>query len=239
MRSPRFAQLLLAAGALCAEASQPAGPAAGTPDDAGDATSIAAFARRLLRRRHRRLLREAKVALHGDALQRHALRIAAKKLRYAAEFFAPLFEREQARTYATALAGVQDVLGHANDAATAARLIGELAPAGDSPATAALRGAAAAATTAIDRDLGGAWEGFSRAAALLAHALIGRRRKRRCSNRPRSATRSTRRPMRARSSGCARPCSMRSSTSPPRPAGRCSSSSAAWKAAAAARSPTS
>jgi inorganic triphosphatase YgiF len=162
VRSPRFAQLLLAAGALCAEASQPGGPA-GTPDDTDDATSIADFARRLLNRRHRRLLREAKVALHGDALQRHALRIAAKKLRYAAEFFAPLFERGQARSYASALAGVQDVLGHANDAATAARLIGELAPAGDSPATAALRGAAAAATTAIDRDLAGAWEDFSRA----------------------------------------------------------------------------
>jgi CHAD domain-containing protein len=164
VRSPRFAQLLLAAGALCAEASRPAvAKAAGTADAADDATSIAGFARRLLRRRHRRLLREAKVALHGDAPQRHALRIAAKKLRYAAEFFAPLFEREPARSYASALAGVQDVLGHANDAATAARLIGELAPAGDSPATAALRDAAAAATSAIDRDLAGAWESFSRA----------------------------------------------------------------------------
>ena len=163
VRSPRFAQLLLAAGALCAAASPPAVPAAGVPGGETGELPVAAFAQGLLHRRHRRLLREAKVALHGDALQRHALRIAAKKLRYAAEFFAPLFERERARAYASALAGVQEILGHANDAATAAGLIGELAPAGDSPATAALRDAAAAATSAIDRDLAGAWESFSRA----------------------------------------------------------------------------
>lgn len=47
----------------------------------------------------------------------HRLRIAAKKLRYATEFFAPLFGEKSAGAYRAALARLQDTLGAYNDAA--------------------------------------------------------------------------------------------------------------------------
>lgn len=46
----------------------------------------------------------------------HRLRIAAKKLRYATEFFAPLHDGRHARDYQDALARLQDALGSYNDA---------------------------------------------------------------------------------------------------------------------------
>ena len=46
----------------------------------------------------------------------HRLRIAAKKLRYATEFFTPLFGHKAARDYRTALARLQEALGACNDA---------------------------------------------------------------------------------------------------------------------------
>lgn len=46
----------------------------------------------------------------------HRLRIAAKKLRYATEFFAPLFGEKAARDYRAVLARLQDTLGAYNDA---------------------------------------------------------------------------------------------------------------------------
>ncbi len=46
----------------------------------------------------------------------HRLRIAAKKLRYATEFFAPLFGEQAARDYRAALTRLQDALGSYNDA---------------------------------------------------------------------------------------------------------------------------
>jgi inorganic triphosphatase YgiF len=52
----------------------------------------------------------------------HRLRIAAKKLRYAAEFFAPLYDADQTRDYRAALARLQDTLGVYNDAVTVTRL---------------------------------------------------------------------------------------------------------------------
>ena len=46
----------------------------------------------------------------------HRLRIAAKRLRYATEFFAPLFDEKAARDYRAVLARLQDALGSYNDA---------------------------------------------------------------------------------------------------------------------------
>src|SRR5665811_156933 len=58
--------------------------------------------------------------------QRHAVRIAAKKLRYAAEFFAELYAQNRAQVYLNALAGLQDELGALNDVATTRRLLASL-----------------------------------------------------------------------------------------------------------------
>ena len=46
----------------------------------------------------------------------HRLRIATKKLRYASEFFAPLFDKRLARDYRAMLARLQDALGSYNEA---------------------------------------------------------------------------------------------------------------------------
>jgi triphosphatase len=62
-----------------------------------------------------------------DAARLHALRILAKKLRYSAEFFAALFDKQKARSFLAALSAVQEVLGQVNDVAAAHRLLDELA----------------------------------------------------------------------------------------------------------------
>ncbi len=63
----------------------------------------------------------------ADATALHALRILAKKLRYSAEFFAPLYKKQKAESYLAALSEVQEVLGHINDDAVAHCLLDWLA----------------------------------------------------------------------------------------------------------------
>ena len=89
------------------------------------------FARRRLRARARAV--EALAREHGrmNAERRHELRIAFKKLRYALDFFAPLFPVKRLSTYQSSLASIQDLLGMLNDQVTAARLIKELHPKGE------------------------------------------------------------------------------------------------------------
>lgn len=86
------------------------------------------FASRQIRRRHKRLLQQA----HGLAVMaaeaRHEVRIEAKKLRYAVDFFAGLYRRDRTEPYLAALASIQEVMGEANDAATALRLLSQLEP---------------------------------------------------------------------------------------------------------------
>ena len=62
-----------------------------------------------------------------DAVQLHALRIRAKKLRYSAEFFMSLYDKHKAKSFLAALSNVQDALGQINDIAVAHRLLEELA----------------------------------------------------------------------------------------------------------------
>ena len=57
----------------------------------------------------------------------HALRILAKKLRYSAEFFATLYDKQKTSAFLAALSEVQEVLGQINDVAVAHRLLDELA----------------------------------------------------------------------------------------------------------------
>lgn len=85
------------------------------------------FASRRLERRHRKTRRALRGLAEASAAERHALRIEAKQLRYAAEFTASLFSGRRARRYARRLAKLQDVLGIANDAAVAERLAFEIA----------------------------------------------------------------------------------------------------------------
>jgi CHAD domain-containing protein len=72
-------------------------------------------------------LREQGSEFHSlDAVARHQLRITAKKLRYAGEFFAALFPGAETAPYLAGLSRLQDVLGDLNDADVAGRLLEEL-----------------------------------------------------------------------------------------------------------------
>jgi len=157
--SPRFTRFVLAAtGAALTTPPQPGESPVGP--GAEDAHRYAA---RLLDRRARKLERAARRLAKGGVDERHAIRIAAKKLRYATEFFATLFPARRARAYRKALAALQDELGAFNDAAVAPRV------------AAALAGPTAAATVAIEawsagragasaRGLDAAWSAFERVA---------------------------------------------------------------------------
>ena len=89
------------------------------------------FATRRLQKLARRF---AQSGQHLDSLEAerlHALRILAKKLRYSAEFFAGLYDKQKAKSFLAALSEVQDVLGQINDIAVTHRLLDELAASQD------------------------------------------------------------------------------------------------------------
>ncbi|HSJ81334.1 MAG TPA: CHAD domain-containing protein, partial [Thiobacillus sp.] len=77
------------------------------------------WARRALRKGHRPIARGARDFGELQAAQRHALRIAIKRQRYAAEFFQTLFARRRQDRYLTVLRDAQDSLGRSNDARVA------------------------------------------------------------------------------------------------------------------------
>lgn len=85
------------------------------------------FARRALKQGWRRIARRARNLAHAAAPARHRLRIAAKRMRYATEFFASLYPARKVRTLVDALGALQDILGHLNDAAVARKALRELA----------------------------------------------------------------------------------------------------------------
>ena len=123
VRSPRLTRLLLALGAMLASVAAPAGSDAAATSARTLAATTLALRDRQLRKRSKRLRQVAPA-------ERHRARIAAKKLRYAAEFFAPLYRGTRAAGYIDALARLQGALGALNDLATADRLLDELVPAG-------------------------------------------------------------------------------------------------------------
>jgi inorganic triphosphatase YgiF len=106
------------------------------------------FAAKLLDRYRRRLKRGGKRLTRIDDEARHEVRILAKKLRYAAEFFAGLFpekaQRRRRKAFLTALETLQERLGDLNDGATAISVLRAIGL--DEEA------AAAVAQTGIDRD---------------------------------------------------------------------------------------
>jgi inorganic triphosphatase YgiF len=162
--SARFQRLLLAGGYLCAAPHFSTDPSA----DAAVGNnrlrgSAARFAASLLARRHRKLEQSAATLESASAEERHAVRIAAKRLRYVAEFFAPLFPRKRAKAYLKALTAVQDVLGQLNDTATALRVADELGGSQADAATGAVRGWVAAQAAALEPDIEAAWRRFARA----------------------------------------------------------------------------
>ena len=124
------------------------------------ALPVAMFARERMLACHDALRRRARKR-NGDARQRHRLRIAAKRMRYAAEFFASLYKGKRVHPFVAALARLQDVLGKANDAAVAQALLERLQAqhAGLGPEAAML--SAWFARRGGEREMNKAWKHFA------------------------------------------------------------------------------
>jgi inorganic triphosphatase YgiF len=158
--STRTTRLLLAAGAML-------GDLAALPGAAQAPGSARALAQATLEKRHRRMRKRGKHLSDMPAAERHQARIAAKKLRYAAEFFAPLYHESRAARYIDALSRLQDSLGKLNDIASAERLLDALVPAQNAArvlthAAGIVRGWGAAASARELSRLDKAWRRFAR-----------------------------------------------------------------------------
>ena len=92
------------------------------------------FAASELDRRFRKVTKKAKAVRGSDALKRHRVRIQAKKLRYMAEFVAPLLSPSETSETLRELKKLQDLLGLLNDAIAAERLVAGVADDADRPA---------------------------------------------------------------------------------------------------------
>jgi inorganic triphosphatase YgiF len=114
--SQRYTTLILTLGLQLARQAEPP----------GESVALGEFATQTLTRQHKLVRHKGRRHATLNTGERHALRIAAKKLRYAAEFFAGIYPHKRACLYLAALAALQDVLGALNDAAVTQRLLAEL-----------------------------------------------------------------------------------------------------------------
>ncbi len=127
---------------------------------------LAGFASHVLQRRLKRLLQTGEDIGHLDPESLHRVRLDGKRLRYAAEMFAPLFDRKHTRRFLRRLTELQECLGALNDGAVASTLMAELAGArpGAERAFAAgvVRGFVAAKGGAARKEIVHAWDKFRR-----------------------------------------------------------------------------
>ena len=120
MISPTYSQLLLeftAATVALVERKKP---------------PLTAFAPRSLNKRAKKVAELAAETKDSHPEARHALRIALKRLRYALEFFAPLFPARRMQRYHQSAAGLLELLGRMNDIVVAEQLAIQALPGHDS-----------------------------------------------------------------------------------------------------------
>jgi inorganic triphosphatase YgiF len=92
----------------------------------GATTAVGPFAADALDHRRRVVLKRGRRIEGADDAQLHALRIAAKKLRYAGDAFASLYGRKRTAKFMVVLKRLQTELGDLNDIATAGPLVESL-----------------------------------------------------------------------------------------------------------------
>lgn len=114
-----------------------------------------------LAKRHRKVARTGADFATLTAPQRHRVRIAVKKLRYACTYLAGLREQESTEHYLACLAQLQQRLGSANDAIVAIRLADDLAATSAEGTGAVLvRDSCCDRLRALEPDLRCAWDSF-------------------------------------------------------------------------------
>ena len=116
LESAEFRVLTTDLGWLVASHSWPPTPFAGGND-------MATFSASVLERRHHRLMRGGRRIETLDTTALHALRLKAKRARYAAEMFAGLYPHRGASRYIRRLSRLQQSLGILNDDVVASGLI--------------------------------------------------------------------------------------------------------------------
>jgi triphosphatase len=116
------------------------------------------FSARVLDKRYARVARHGRGLHKLTARQLHRLRIALKKFRYAADFFAGVYRGGRTRKMLDRLAQLQEVLGEINDVAGMMRIVGS----GTEPARIA-RLWGQRRVTGLRKDLGAAWRKFEAA----------------------------------------------------------------------------
>ncbi|SMF83264.1 Inorganic triphosphatase YgiF, contains CYTH and CHAD domains [Tistlia consotensis] len=124
----RYSRLLLRLALWLQEGGWHRRPEFGEPDPAG--RPITELADALLSRRDKALRRTARKRKGRSEAELHEVRIAAKKLRYAVEFFRGLYGSKAVKRHLVRLVALQDTLGTLNDAVVGHRLIDELEAAG-------------------------------------------------------------------------------------------------------------
>lgn len=145
LNSVAFRTLGIRLAWLAAQRPWEAQPPADDAQAAARAMPLADFAARALTRRLAAVMAPGAdlAALNAEAL--HALRIEAKRLRYAAEFFAPLHAPRPVRRFVRRVTALQDRLGQLNDGTVAAGLMAALGGAERGYAAGVVRGFVAAA----------------------------------------------------------------------------------------------
>lgn len=146
LASPRYQQLVQGMNAWLRERQWR--PAAGLPADDPLAQPVLDGVVPLIRKARRRLRKRIGALDENDASARHRVRIAAKKARYAAEFFRDLLPKKEVKTYIKCLSRLQDRLGHLNDLAVAGKLLPVLENSGHAHDGAYARGWAGGAASA-------------------------------------------------------------------------------------------
>lgn len=120
---------------------------------------------KLLQRRHRRVLKVGRGFADLATPERHEVRLALKKLRYACDYFQTLFPKKSTVAYLKRLESLQNDLGRLNDATVAEQIVDDLA-ADDTQAAmggAIVKGWYRHRLMLVEPHMVSAWQDFSRA----------------------------------------------------------------------------
>jgi triphosphatase len=139
LSGPEWRQLGIALAALAAE--RPWEAAQESDDDAAAQErreqhnmKLIDFAGRALARRYRALTEQGADLSGLDVEALHAIRLQCKRMRYACEFFAPLYPGRLTRRFLRRLSRLQERLGELNDGAVASALMDQLTSRGSARA---------------------------------------------------------------------------------------------------------